>query len=162
MTRTAPRQCTLQHTVSACMMVRATLLQYGAELWPKLGRIVFIATPHYGATAIAGYLKNHFWGTELMALLGLYLSRETLRSLWGVLGLLPAPLGVYPGTRGDDRTPWTSGSAGDVTPIHAPIMISIGSISGDLASMLYSRRNCKKFLTILQMFTVSCFLRTVH
>jgi pimeloyl-ACP methyl ester carboxylesterase len=95
------------------LMVRATLLQYGAELWPKLGRIVFIATPHYGATAIAGYLKNHFWGTELMALLGLYLSRETLRSLWGVLGLLPAPRGVYPGTRTDDLAPWTSGVPGE-------------------------------------------------
>jgi pimeloyl-ACP methyl ester carboxylesterase len=95
------------------LIVRATLLQHGAELWPKLGRIVFIATPHYGATAIAGYLKNHFWGTELMALLGLYLSRETLRSLWGVVGLLPAPCGVYPGTRIGDPVPWASGSPED-------------------------------------------------
>lgn len=64
------------------LVVRATLLQHGAELWPRVGRMEFIATPHYGAAAIADYLKNHFWGTELMALLGLYLSRETLRSLW--------------------------------------------------------------------------------
>jgi len=53
-------------------------------------------------------LKNHFWGTELMALLGLYLSRETLRSLWGVLSLLPAPRGVYPGTRSGDAMTWGS------------------------------------------------------
>jgi pimeloyl-ACP methyl ester carboxylesterase len=95
------------------LIVRETLLQHGAELWPRLGRIVFIATPHYGATAIAGYLKNHFWGTELMALLGLYLSRETLRSLWGVLSLLPAPRGVYPGTRTGDPAPWASRSPSD-------------------------------------------------
>ena len=30
------------------LMVRATLMEHGTELWPKLGRIVFIATPHYG------------------------------------------------------------------------------------------------------------------
>jgi pimeloyl-ACP methyl ester carboxylesterase len=88
------------------LVVRATLLQHGDQLWPKLGRIVFVATPHYGAPAIAGYLKNHFWGTELMALLGLYLSRETLRSLWGVVNLLAAPRGIYPGTRTDDTAPW--------------------------------------------------------
>jgi pimeloyl-ACP methyl ester carboxylesterase len=99
------------------LIVRDTLLRYGAELWPRLGRIVFIATPHYGATAIAGYLKNHFWGTELMALLGLYLSRETLRSLWGVLSLLPAPRGIYPGTRTGNPAPWSSGSPSD-TYIH--------------------------------------------
>ena len=29
-----------------------------------------------------------------MALLGLYLDRETFRSLWGVLGMLPAPRGI--------------------------------------------------------------------
>jgi pimeloyl-ACP methyl ester carboxylesterase len=81
------------------LMVRAALMEYGAELWPKIGKIVFIATPHYGATAIAGYLKNHLWGFELMAVLGAYLTRPTLRSLWGVLSLLPAPRGIYPGTR---------------------------------------------------------------
>lgn len=95
------------------LVVRATLMQHGAELWPKIGRIVFIGTPHYGATAIAGYLKNHLWGFELMALLGHYLSRATLRSLWGVLSLLPAPCGIYPGTRATDTNPWQSQNPGD-------------------------------------------------
>ncbi|HVR95953.1 MAG TPA: hypothetical protein VMW27_05020 [Thermoanaerobaculia bacterium] len=89
------------------LLVRATLADH-PELWPKLGRIVFLATPHYGSPAIAGYLKNHLWGWELLAVLGLYLSRPTFRSLWGVLELLPAPRGIYPGTRPDDPAPWQS------------------------------------------------------
>jgi hypothetical protein len=58
-------------------------------------------------------LKNHLWGFELMALLGNYLSRATLRSLWGFINLLPAPRGVYPGTRPNDPQPWNSASPGD-------------------------------------------------
>ena len=73
------------------LMTRAALMKHGAEMWPKINRIVFVATPHYGSAAIAGYLKNHFWGFELMSLLGLYLDREAFRSMWGVLGMLPAP-----------------------------------------------------------------------
>jgi len=88
------------------LIVRAALMRHGDELWPKIGKIVFIATPHYGATAIAGYLKNHLWGFETMAVLGAYLSRATLRSLWGVMTLLPAPRGIYPGTRPADPHPW--------------------------------------------------------
>jgi hypothetical protein len=88
------------------LLVRAALMQHGAELWPKIGKIVFIGTPHYGAAAIAGYLKNHLWGFEAMAVLGAYLSRATLRSLWGVINLLPAPRGVYPGTRPTDAPAW--------------------------------------------------------
>jgi pimeloyl-ACP methyl ester carboxylesterase len=88
------------------LMVRAALMEHAAEIWPRVGKIVFLATPHYGATAIAGYLKNHLWGFEAMAVLGIYLSRNTLRSLWGVLGLLPAPRGTYPGTRPTDRGKW--------------------------------------------------------
>jgi hypothetical protein len=42
-----------------------------------------------------------------MALLGLYLSREAFRSMWGALSLLPAPRGVYPGTRPIDPDPWS-------------------------------------------------------
>ncbi len=87
------------------LMVRATLKQY-PDLWSKVGRIVFVGTPHYGSQAMGGYLKNHFWGFELMALLGLYLSPEAFRSMWGALSLLPAPRGVYPGTRPKDRDPW--------------------------------------------------------
>jgi pimeloyl-ACP methyl ester carboxylesterase len=94
------------------LMIRAALMQH-PELWPKIGKIVFIGTPHYGATAIAGYLKNHLWGFELMALLGNYLSRATLRSLWGVISLLPAPHGIYPGTRPGDPHPWQSGDPAD-------------------------------------------------
>jgi pimeloyl-ACP methyl ester carboxylesterase len=95
------------------LMVRTALMQHAAELWPRLGKIVFIGTPHYGATAIAGYLKNHLWGFELMAVLGRYLSRATLRSLWGVIGLLPAPRGIYPGTRENDPNPWQPEDACD-------------------------------------------------
>lgn len=71
------------------LVLRAALKQYGEELWPAIDRIVFIATPHYGATAIAGYLKNHLWGFEALALVGLFLSRETLRSFWGRFGCSP-------------------------------------------------------------------------
>jgi pimeloyl-ACP methyl ester carboxylesterase len=78
------------------LLVRTALMLHGAELWPRLGRIVFIGTPQYGSPAIAGYLKNHLWGFDLMAVLGLYLSRETFRSMRGVLGMLPAPQDVYP------------------------------------------------------------------
>lgn len=82
------------------LMIRSMLMEYGDEdLWSKIGRIVFIATPHYGSPSIAGYLKNHFWGFEVLALLGLFLDRKTFRSMQGVLSLLPAPRGVYPDTR---------------------------------------------------------------
>ena len=67
------------------LMVRATLREFGDDLWPVLGRIAFVGTPHYGSTSIAGYLKNHLWGWDLMAVMGLYLSRQTFRSLMGVL-----------------------------------------------------------------------------
>jgi pimeloyl-ACP methyl ester carboxylesterase len=95
------------------LIVRAALMEHGAELWPRIGKIVFIGTPHYGAAAIAGYLKNHLWGFEMMAILGRYLSRPTLRSLWGVIALLPAPRGIYPGTRPSDAKPWKSDDSAD-------------------------------------------------
>jgi pimeloyl-ACP methyl ester carboxylesterase len=91
------------------LMIRAALLQHGDDLWPKLGKVVFIGTPHYGSPAIASYLKNHLWGFDLLAILGLYLNRQTFRSLWGVLAMLPAPRGIYPGTRVADDDPWTNG-----------------------------------------------------
>ena len=75
-----------------------TALRERPGLWDKIDRVVYIATPHYGSTSIAGYLKAHFWGTELIAALGLYVSRATFRSMWGALGLLPAPAGIYPGS----------------------------------------------------------------
>ena len=61
---------------------------------------MFLGTPQYGSPAIAGYLKNHLWGFELLALLGRYLDRSTFRSLQGVLNLLPAPVDVYPDATG--------------------------------------------------------------
>jgi pimeloyl-ACP methyl ester carboxylesterase len=86
------------------LMIRAALMVHGKDLWKKVGRIVFIGTPHYGSTSIAGYLKNHLWGWEEVAVLAMFLSRETFRSLRGVLSLLPAPKGIYPGTRhGEDH-----------------------------------------------------------
>lgn len=90
------------------LLIRAALMDHGKELWPRIGRIVFIGTPHYGSPAIAGYLKNHLWGFNAMALLGFYLKRPTFRSLWGVLSMLPAPVGVYPGTRESDGRRWPS------------------------------------------------------
>lgn len=91
------------------LMVRTTLRCH-PELWRHVGKIVFLATPHYGSPAIAGYLKHHLWGFELLAALGHYLDRETFRSLWGVIGLLPAPAGVYPDTRpGDPPQTWGDG-----------------------------------------------------
>jgi pimeloyl-ACP methyl ester carboxylesterase len=99
------------------LMVRAALMKHGDELWPKIGRIIFLGTPHYGSPAIAGYLKNHLWGFDLMAIMGIYLSRDTLRSLWGVIGMLPAPRGIYPGTRSDDASVWAGGDASD-TYVH--------------------------------------------
>lgn len=95
------------------LLLRATLMKHYGELGNKLGRIVFIGTPHYGSPAIASYLKNHLWGFDKLALLGLYLSRETFRSMWGVLSLLPAPRGIYPGTRNGDNNPWQSGDEDD-------------------------------------------------
>jgi pimeloyl-ACP methyl ester carboxylesterase len=87
------------------LMIRTALMIHGKELWPKVDRIVFIGTPHYGSASIAGYLKNHLWGWEAMAILGMFLSRETFRSMRGVLSLLPAPTGIYPGTRAGEDHP---------------------------------------------------------
>jgi pimeloyl-ACP methyl ester carboxylesterase len=87
------------------LMIRTTLMLHGEELWPKIGKIVFIATPHYGSPSIAGYLKNHLWGWEKLAVLGMFLSRDTFRSLWGVLSLLPAPAMIYPSTRNLEAHP---------------------------------------------------------
>lgn len=87
------------------LLVRAALMEHGAELWPLIDRIVFIGTPHYGSASIAGYLKNHLWGFDVLALVGTLLTRASFRSLWGVIGMLPAPTGVYPGTRAGDRAP---------------------------------------------------------
>lgn len=95
------------------LLVRATLMNYGQQLWSKVGKIVFIGTPHYGSPAIASYLKNHLWGSYMMALLGRYITPETFRSLWGALSLLPAPAGIYPGTRAKDKIQWTSKDSDD-------------------------------------------------
>lgn len=90
------------------LIIRATLMNYGKEILPKIGRIVFIGTPHYGSPAIATYFKKHFWGSDELWLLDKFISRETFRSLWGVLELLPAPMGIYPDTRQTDRNQWRS------------------------------------------------------
>jgi pimeloyl-ACP methyl ester carboxylesterase len=84
------------------LLVRTALLLHD-DLWDSVGRIVFLATPHYGAPAIAGYLKNHFWGWDKLVVLGQFLSRETFRSMRGPLGLLPAPADVYPGASPGDH-----------------------------------------------------------
>ena len=48
------------------MLIRVALMIHGEELWSRLGRIVFVGTPHYGSPAIGGYLKNHFWGFDML------------------------------------------------------------------------------------------------
>jgi pimeloyl-ACP methyl ester carboxylesterase len=88
-------------------------LRADPKLWEDVEHVVFLATPHYGSPAIAGYLKNHLWGFELLAVLGLYLSRPTFRSLWGALCLLPAPPEIYPGTRPSDKEPWRTENDSD-------------------------------------------------
>jgi pimeloyl-ACP methyl ester carboxylesterase len=87
------------------LVIRTALMTHGAKLWSKVGRIVFIGTPHYGSPSIAGYLKNHLWGWEELAIVGMFLSRETFRSMRGVIELLPAPEMVYPGTRNGEKHP---------------------------------------------------------
>jgi pimeloyl-ACP methyl ester carboxylesterase len=87
------------------LLIRTALRLHGERLWPRVGKVVFVGTPHHGAAVIAGYLENHLWGFEALAVLGSFLSRGTFRSLRGVLELLPAPVGVYPGTRPGDEHP---------------------------------------------------------
>jgi pimeloyl-ACP methyl ester carboxylesterase len=94
------------------LMLRTALMLHGDEISHAIGRIAFLGTPHYGSPAIASYLKNHLWGFDFRALLGRYISRETFRTLRGVLGMMPAPRGVYPGTRGGEDQ-WNSGSSDD-------------------------------------------------
>lgn len=144
------------------LLVRATLMTYGIELWPIIGKIIFLGTPHYGSPAIAGYLKNHLWGFDLIALLGLFLKRVTFRSLWGVLSLLPAPKGVYPGTRSKDTHLWHSEDTGD--PYTHPCanfdMYNAGSWSLDLNSSESS--NLQKILNHVSQFHENLYEWHVH
>jgi hypothetical protein len=95
------------HVVAHSMggLVVREALRADPALWSQVDRIAFLATPHYGSPAIAGYLKNHLWGVEALVLLARYLTRPTFRSLWGVLSLLPAPAGVYPDSEAPDVHP---------------------------------------------------------
>lgn len=82
------------------LVTRATLAQYGDELWPELGRIIFLGTPHYGAALAACRLKFPLCDLDPMSVtLALLIRSETIRSLWGAVSLIPAPVGIYPGTR---------------------------------------------------------------
>lgn len=94
------------------LMIRTALMLHGDAVKHAVGRIAFLGTPHYGSPAIASYLKNHIWGVDFRLLLGRYISRETFRTLRGVVNMLPAPRGIYPGTR-NGETQWTSGSSDD-------------------------------------------------
>jgi pimeloyl-ACP methyl ester carboxylesterase len=140
------------------LMVRATLKQFGDELWPVLGKIAFVGTPHYGSTSIAGYLKNHLWGWDLMAVMGLYLSRETFRSLWGVLSLLPAPKGVYPGTRPEDKPAWQPSRSSDFAYVHPCVNFDMYSASAwDLGLNAAEEANMQRLLE-----NVAAFHRDLH
>lgn len=79
------------------LVIRATLARYGADLWPLVGKVVTIGTPHYGSPLALQRMKYHLWSGDLMnKFLYLLLDHATLRSFWGVVGLLPAPRGIYP------------------------------------------------------------------
>jgi pimeloyl-ACP methyl ester carboxylesterase len=92
------------------LVIRAALQAHGDELWPMLGRVIFLGTPHYGATLAVRQVKFHLWGPSPMNLfLAALIKPETLRSLWGAVGLIPAPRGIYPGTRPNDPAPVTMG-----------------------------------------------------
>lgn len=80
------------------LVARVSLMRH-PSLWDRVRRLVFLGTPHYGSTRLAYYLRDHLRGTWRMWLLGQLISRPTFRSLWGAVGLIPAPVGVYPGTR---------------------------------------------------------------
>jgi hypothetical protein len=140
------------------LMVRATLREFGDDLWPVLGRISFVGTPHYGSTSIAGYLKNHLWGWDLMAVMGLYLSRDTFRSLWGVLSLLPAPKGVYPGTRPEDNPKWQPSRSSDSFYVHPCVNFDMYNASAwDLGLDATSSANLQHVLD-----NVAAFHRDLH
>lgn len=87
------------------LLARATLMEYGHHIGKMLGGMVFLGTPHYGTPTIAYYLRRHLRGSWAMYLLGKYLSRKTFRSMWGPIGLLPAPVGAYPGARAGESHP---------------------------------------------------------
>jgi pimeloyl-ACP methyl ester carboxylesterase len=109
------------HVVAHSMggaLIRVALMLHGDELWPRVGRIVFLGTPHYGSPAIGGYLKNHFWGFNMMVVLAKLLERSTFRSMRGALGLLPAPIGVYPGTRNGEEHPCANFDLYDASAWH--------------------------------------------
>jgi pimeloyl-ACP methyl ester carboxylesterase len=108
------------HVVAHSMggvLIRVALMVH-EELWSRVGKIAFIGTPHYGAPAIGGYLKNHFWGFNAMVVLAELLERTTFRSMRGALGLLPAPIGVYPGTRHGEEHPCANFDLYDVSAWH--------------------------------------------
>jgi pimeloyl-ACP methyl ester carboxylesterase len=77
------------------LLVRLALHQY-PNMLKHIGRIVYLATPHFGSPAIAFYVRYHFRGTWSMYFLGKHISSKTFRSLWGPISLLPAPGGIYP------------------------------------------------------------------
>lgn len=109
------------HVVAHSMggvLIRVALMEHGDELWSRVGRIVFLGTPHYGSPAIGGYLKNHFWGFNMMVVLAKLLERSTFRSMRGALGLLPAPNGVYPGTRRGEEHPCANFNMYDASAWH--------------------------------------------
>ena len=98
------------------LMIRTTLMLHFDRIKHAVGHIAFVGTPHYGSPAIASYVKNHIWGFDFRILLGRYISRETFRTLRGVINMLPAPTGIYPGTR-TGETQWNQ-SAPDNAYVH--------------------------------------------
>ena len=84
------------------LLVRTALMRH-EDVWPLIGRIAFLGTPHYGAPAIASYLKNHFWGWDKLVVLRRFMTRETFRTMRGAIGLLPAPADVYPTASGGEH-----------------------------------------------------------
>lgn len=87
-------------------MVRLTLKEY-LDLWDKVGRIVFVGTPHYGSQALGGLSQESLWGFRINGVAwDVYESRGVSLHVGSVASPV-APGGVYPGTRTNDLDPWS-------------------------------------------------------
>ena len=79
------------------LMIRTALMSHGTGLWPKVGKIDFLATPHYGSVSITGYLKNHL--REQLAVLGIADQRHGPRDSYDALKWNPTGLACKNGEK---------------------------------------------------------------
>src|ERR1035437_120483 len=139
------------------LMARAALKEFGDELWPIVGRIVFIGTPHYGSPAIAGYLKNPLWGWDLMAVLGCIFLEPRSARFGEYSAYCPRPRASIPA-----RAPTTipSGSRQQAgtssTRIPARTSLCMTPRTGIWGSRPATWGACKAFSTRSPRFIVNC------